>query len=150
MDIQILRRSYSESKIHQINWEPKKISRLSARLCRPLQHRLSICCTILWIESISVTLPESALWPLTGVGVCFPIIILITAFSSLIGMGGALGHRFEWANRTWRKRNGFLATALRPPAPCATLTALFLCRRPDISPAFSAQAAIHCHTRWNI
>lgn len=26
---------------------------------------------------------------LTGVGVCFPIIILITAFSSLIGMGGA-------------------------------------------------------------
>ena len=26
---------------------------------------------------------------LTGVGICFPIIILITAFSSLIGMGGA-------------------------------------------------------------
>ena len=34
-------------------------------------------------------LPEIGATALTGVGVTFPIIILITAFSSLIGMGGA-------------------------------------------------------------
>ncbi len=31
---------------------------------------------------------------LTGVGVTFPIITLITAFSSLIGMGGGAGRNF--------------------------------------------------------
>ncbi len=34
-------------------------------------------------------IPEIGVSALTGVGLCFPIIILITAFSSLIGMGGA-------------------------------------------------------------
>ena len=34
-------------------------------------------------------IPEIGSQALTGVGVTFPIIILITAFSSLIGMGGA-------------------------------------------------------------
>ena len=48
---------------------------------------------------------------LTGVGVCFPIIILITAFSSLIGMGGAPQASIRMGEQN---RNGFLATALPP------------------------------------
>ena len=34
-------------------------------------------------------IPEEGALALTGLGLCFPVIMLITAFSSLVGMGGA-------------------------------------------------------------
>jgi len=64
---------------------------------------------------------------LTGVGVCFPIIILITAFSSLIGMGGAPQASIRMGEQNMEEAerilgNCFAALLLL----AATLTALFL------------------------
>lgn len=64
---------------------------------------------------------------LTGVGVCFPIIILITAFSSLIGMGGAPQASIRMGEQNVpaaEKILGNCFTALVIIA--ATLTAVFL------------------------
>ena len=34
-------------------------------------------------------IPEEGALALTGLGLCFPVLMLVTAFSSLVGMGGA-------------------------------------------------------------
>ena len=34
-------------------------------------------------------IPEYGVQALTGLGLCFPILMLVTAFSALVGMGGA-------------------------------------------------------------
>ena len=52
-------------------------------------HSLLICFIILSIEFLSETIPTTVeRCVLTGVGVTFPVIMLISAFSALIGMGG--------------------------------------------------------------
>ena len=48
-------------------------------------------------------IPEVGKLALTGVGVCMPLIMLISAFAMLAGMGGA--------PRASRKRSGFWETA---------------------------------------
>ena len=58
-------------------------------------------------------IPEIGTAALTGVGITFPIITLISAFSSLIAMGGAQGPPSPWAPTTRSGPRRLWATALR-------------------------------------
>ena len=51
---------------------------------------------------------------LTGVGVCLPIIMIISAFAALVGMGGAPRAPFRRGGETRRAPRGSWATA----SPC--------------------------------
>ena len=46
---------------------------------------------------------------LTGVGVCMPLIMIISAFAALVGNGGA--HLFTWERKTQMPLRKFSATA---------------------------------------
>lgn len=52
-------------------------------------------------------IPEIGAAALTGVGVTFPILMIISAFSSLIGMGGAPARQSRWDRMTWRAQRKF-------------------------------------------
>ena len=86
-------------------------------------------------------IPNIGSQALTGVGVTFPIIILITAFSSLIGMGGAprasiaMGQK---QNERAEKIMGNCFTALIIISIC--LTVLFLLTQKQILVLFGASA----------
>ena len=86
-------------------------------------------------------IPNIGSQALTGVGVTFPIIILITAFSSLIGMGGAprasiaMGQKH---NERAEKIMGNCFTALIIISIC--LTVLFLLTQRQILMLFGASA----------
>ena len=45
-------------------------------------------------------IPESGAMALTGVGVCMPLIMIVSAFAALVGSGGApravMGHGYKW------------------------------------------------------
>ena len=51
---------------------------------------------------------------LTGVGLTFPIIMIISAFSSLIGMGELLKLLLKWVKIKMMKRKKFWEIALHP------------------------------------
>lgn len=68
----------------------KKISRLLLQLAVPAITAQLVNMLYNIIDRIYIGhMEDVGPMALTGVGLCFPIIILITAFSSLIGMGGA-------------------------------------------------------------
>ena len=48
---------------------------------------------------------------LTGLGLCFPVLMMVTAFAMLIGSGGAPREpQFIWEKGTMRQRSVFLET----------------------------------------
>lgn len=84
-------------------------------------------------------IPETGTAALTGVGVCFPIIILISAFSSLIAMGGAPRAAIAMGEGNKEKAERILGncfTALLITA--AALTVIFLVFAEPILRAFGA------------
>lgn len=48
---------------------------------------------------------------LTGVGVCMPLIMIISAFAALVGNGGPLVHLFTWERKTPIPLRKFSVTA---------------------------------------
>lgn len=84
-------------------------------------------------------IPEIGPTALTGVGVCFPIIMLIMAFSSLVAMGGAPQAAIAMGQKDNRKAEQILGncfTSLLVVA--AVLTAVFLIFGEPILRAFGA------------
>ena len=68
----------------------KKVSRLMLQLALPAITAQLVNMLYNIVDRIYIGhMPDVGPMALTGVGLCFPVIILITAFSSLIGMGGA-------------------------------------------------------------
>lgn len=68
----------------------KKVSHLMLQLALPAITAQLVNMLYNIVDRIYIGhMPDVGPLALTGVGLCFPIIILITAFSSLIGMGGA-------------------------------------------------------------
>lgn len=59
-------------------------------------------------------IPEVGTLALTGVGLCFPIITLITAFTYLFGNGGGPLCAMSWDGETKRKQSG----SWEIPLPC--------------------------------
>ena len=55
-------------------------------------------------------IPESGAMALTGVGVCMPLIMIVSAFAALVGSGGPLS---IWEDRIMTRRRKSWATALR-------------------------------------
>lgn len=53
-------------------------------------------------------IPEIGISALTGLGLCFPIITLVTAFSSLFGMGGAPNAAIEMGKGDYEKAENIL------------------------------------------
>lgn len=59
-------------------------------------------------------MPGAGKLALTGVGVCMPIILIVSAFAALVGMGGAPGPPSSWDRGTTPRRKKRWAAAL----PC--------------------------------
>ena len=53
-------------------------------------------------------IPENGGVALTGLGLCFPILMIVTAFSGLIGYGGVL--LFSWEKAKMMRRRRYSAT----------------------------------------
>lgn len=50
-------------------------------------------------------IPDVGAMALTGVGVCMPLIMIVTAFAAFVGYGGARGHLSLWAETIRMRRN---------------------------------------------
>ena len=61
-------------------------------------------------------IPEVGSLALTGMGVCFPLITVISAFAALTGMGGAPRAAIMRDGATMRKQNA--SWEIAPAAPC--------------------------------
>ncbi len=48
---------------------------------------------------------------LTGLGICFPVILFVSAISALVGMGAAPGRWCAWGRGSWTRPTKFWATA---------------------------------------
>lgn len=58
-------------------------------------------------------IPENGAAALTGVGVCMPLIMIVSAFAALVGNGGAPRASIAMGKEKMMKQSRFLATALR-------------------------------------
>lgn len=58
-------------------------------------------------------IPVEGSLALTGVGVCLPIIMIVTAFAALVSSGGAPRASIYMGKRTTTRRRKFSATAFR-------------------------------------
>ena len=68
----------------------EKVSRLLVRLAIPTITAQIINMLYNIVDRIYIGhIPEEGALALTGLGLCFPVLMLVTAFSSLVGMGGA-------------------------------------------------------------
>lgn len=86
-------------------------------------------------------IPEVGSQALTGVGVTFPIIILITAFSSLIGMGGAPRAAIALGQKNHHQAEKVLGNCFTALVVLSVLlTALFLLTQQQILLWFGASA----------
>lgn len=57
-------------------------------------------------------IPEVGDMALTGVGVCMPLIMIVTAFAAFAGFGGAPGRPFSWGKGITPRQKRRWATAL--------------------------------------
>ena len=57
-------------------------------------------------------IPENGALALTGVGVCMPLIMIVSAFAALVGNGGAPEPRSLWDRAINRRLKKHWATAL--------------------------------------
>lgn len=57
-------------------------------------------------------IPENGALALTGVGVCMPLIMIVSAFAALVGNGGAPRALFLWEKEIKSLLNALLATVL--------------------------------------
>lgn len=57
-------------------------------------------------------MPEGGSLALTGLGVCMPIIMVVSAFAALVSMGGTPRHPSPWAAATTAPQSAYSATAL--------------------------------------
>ena len=57
-------------------------------------------------------MPENGDLALTGVGVCMPLIMIVSAFAALIGSGGAPRASIFMGKRIWKVQKKFLEVAL--------------------------------------
>lgn len=74
----------------QTNLGTEKVSRLLVRLAIPTITAQLVNMLYNIVDRIYIGhIPEEGALALTGLGLCFPILMLVTAFSSLVGMGGA-------------------------------------------------------------
>ncbi len=84
-------------------------------------------------------IPEIGVPALTGVGLCFPIIILISAFSSLIGMGGAPQAAIHMGKGDKKQAEKILGNCVSALLICSVvLTAVFLITGRDLLFLFGA------------
>ena len=68
----------------------EKVSRLLVRLAIPTITAQIVNMLYNIVDRIYIGhIPGEGALALTGLGLCFPVLMLVTAFSSLIGMGGA-------------------------------------------------------------
>ncbi len=68
----------------------EKVSRLLVRLAIPTITAQIVNMLYNIVDRIYIGhIPEEGALALTGLGLCFPVLMLVTAFSSLVGMGGA-------------------------------------------------------------
>lgn len=61
-------------------------------------------------------IPGEGAMALTGVGVCLPLIMIVSAFAALVGSGGAPGLPFLWGAGIRIRRKGPWATVF----PCSS------------------------------
>lgn len=85
---------------------------------------------------------------LTGVGVTFPVIMIISAFSMLVGMGGAPRASMKMGARILTAQGAFSATAPACWSLCRLSLRLLSWRLGAISSFCSARAATQSATRW--
>ena len=62
-------------------------------------------------------IPEVGNAAMTGVGICFPILLAVTAFASLIGAGGAPRASIELGRGNFKKAERILGTSARSSSP---------------------------------
>ena len=68
----------------------EKVSRLLVRLAIPTITAQIVNMLYNIVDRIYIGhIPGEGALALTGLGLCFPVLMLVTAFSSLVGMGGA-------------------------------------------------------------
>ena len=79
----------------------EKVSRLLVRLAIPTITAQIVNMLYNIVDRIYIGhIPGEGALALTGLGLCFPVLMLVTAFSSLVGMGGAPRLPSEWGVRT--------------------------------------------------
>ncbi len=72
------------------NLGTEKVGRLLVRLAIPTITAQVVNMLYNIVDRIYIGhIPEEGALALTGLGLCFPVLMLVTAFSSLVGMGGA-------------------------------------------------------------
>ena len=106
----------------------EKISRLLFQLALPAITAQIINMLYNIVDRIYIGhITEIGTLALTGVGVCFPIIILISAFSCLIGMGGAPQASIRMGEQNMNEAERILGNCFAALIILAvTLTAAFL------------------------
>lgn len=68
----------------------EKVGRLLVRLAIPTITAQVVNMLYNIVDRIYIGhIPQEGALALTGLGLCFPVLMLVTAFSSLVGMGGA-------------------------------------------------------------
>ena len=79
---------------------------------------------------------------MTGVGICFPILLAVTAFASLIGAGGAPRASIELGRGNFKKAERILGTsAALLVAIALTLTVILQATKEPVLRAFGASDA---------
>ena len=58
-------------------------------------------------------IPNVGVSALAGVGVCMPLIMLVSAFAALVGYGGLRGCRFIWERKTMKQPKRYWETVLQ-------------------------------------
>ena len=91
----------------------EKISKLVVRLSVPSVVAQLINLVYNMVDRIYIGhIPEVGSLALTGIGVCMPLMMILTAFSQLIGAGGAPLAPSRSENRTRPPQNAFSAVVL--------------------------------------
>lgn len=87
-------------------------------------------------------IPEVGDAAMTGVGICFPILLAVTAFASLIGAGGAPRASIELGRGNFKKAERILGTsAAFLVAIALTLTVILQATKEPVLRAFGASDA---------
>lgn len=77
-------------KLHQTDFSGGKVSRNIIELALPMMAAQLINLLYNMVDRIYIgRIPEVGTMALTGLGLCFPIITIVTAFANLFGMGGS-------------------------------------------------------------
>mgnify|MGYP000559152881 CR=1 FL=1 len=109
-------------KIHQTDFSKGNVNRNILEMAVPMTMAQILNLLYNIVDRIYIgRIPEAGTTALTGVGICFPIITLITAFTYLFGNGGSLCAPWNGAEEITEKQN----VLWEIPFPCFFLRACF-------------------------